>query len=311
MKIVISEFMDESAVDSLRADYPVVYHPGLVDRCEELGHEVADASALVVRNRTRVDVELLDRGPRLRVIGRLGVGLDNIDLDACGKRGIPVCPATGANDGAVAEYVIGAAIVLRRTAFLHSAQVLAGAWPRQGSVGGEIAGSRLGLVGCGGIARRIAGLAAGLGMTVAAFDPFVADADWPAEIARESDLHSLVGSSDVISVHVPLTDETRNLVDGNLLDRCKSGAVLIDTARGGVVDEVALIEALRSGRLGGAALDVFAEEPLGASAASKFQDVPNLILTPHIAGVTLESNRRVSWVTADNVRRVLQGVASD
>ncbi|ACB27914.1 NAD(P)-dependent oxidoreductase [Methylobacterium radiotolerans] len=308
-KVIISEFMDEAAIAAELAGLDVVYDPGLVDRPEDLAAAAARADALIVRNRTQVRGALLDAARDLTVVGRLGVGLDNIDLPACRARGIAVYPATGANDGAVAEYVIASALLLLRGAYGASAAVAAGAWPRNALMGREIAGQRLGLVGFGAIARETARRAAALGMAVAAHDPFVAadDPAWnPATGPVQSRaLDALIAQSDVLSLHVPLTDRTRGLIDAAALARMPKGAILINAARGGVVDEAAVARALRSGHLGGAALDVFDREPLDAAAGAVFADVPNLILTPHIAGVTQESNVRVSAVTAQAVRRHL------
>ncbi|MCJ2109217.1 3-phosphoglycerate dehydrogenase [Methylobacterium sp. E-041] len=310
-KVVISEFMDEAAIAAELAGFEPLYDPTLVDRPDALRAALAGASGLIVRNRTQVRAGLLAAAPDLRVVGRLGVGLNNIDLAACAARGIAVHPATGANDGAVAEYVIGTALLLLRGAYGASAQVAAGAWPRNALMGREIAGKRLGLVGFGAIARETARRAAALDMTVAAFDPHLApdDAAWrPAHGAVESlTLDALVATSDVLSLHVPLTEATRDMIGPAAIARMRPGAILINAARGGVVDEAAVAAALRSGHLGGAALDVFAQEPVDAAGGAALIDVPNLILTPHIAGVTRESNVRVSAVTARAVRRSLEG----
>jgi (S)-sulfolactate dehydrogenase len=249
---------------------------------------------------------LLEAAAKLEAVGRLGVGLDNIDVEACKARDIAVLPATGANDLSVAEYVIAGVLVLLRGAYGASDEVAVGAWPRERLIGREVSGRRLGLVGFGSIARETAKRARALGMSVAAHDPFVA-ADDPAW--RELDvvplaLDSLLGTSDAVSLHVPLTADTRHLIDAAALAAMPKGPVLINAARGGVVDEAALADALRDGRLAGAMLDVFETEPLPDG--GPLVGVPNLILTPHIAGVTEESNVRVSGVTAANVRRVLE-----
>lgn len=307
-RIVISELMDAAAVADLARYHEVLYAPDLVDRRDELRAALAEAEALIVRNRTRVDAELLAAAPRLRVVGRLGVGLDNIDVDACRARGIAVCPATGANDVAVAEYVIGAILLLLRGAFAATPRVLEGAWPREASIGREAFGKRLGLVGFGRIGREVAARARALGMAVAAFDPLLpeGDAAWGG-VGRHATLEGLLGAAEVVSLHVPLTAETRGLLDARAIAAMRPGAVLINTARGPVVDAAAVAAALRSGHLGGAALDVFEEEPLSARAASIFAGCPNLILTPHVAGITVESNARVSAMVAAAVRRVLEG----
>src|SRR5690606_14270035 len=309
MHIVISEFMDEAAVAALRADFDVRYEPDLVDRREALVAALADADALVVRNRTRVDAALLAAGPRLKAVGRLGVGLDNIDLPACQARGIAVLPATGANARAVAEYVIASALMLLRGAYRHSAQVAAGAWPRtELSNGLEVESRTLGVVGFGGIGRLTARLAQGLGMQVVAHDPMLRDDDpaWRDARVQPLPLDDLMQRADVLTLHIPLTDATRNLLDARRLSAMKRGAVLINTARGGIVDEAALADALRNGHLRGAAIDVFDNEPLAAG--SPLADEPNLVLTPHIAGLTQEANVRVSGMVAQRVAQALKGL---
>lgn len=303
--IVISEFMDEAAVARLVQSYDTLYDPKLVDDPAALHGHLAAAKALIVRNRTQVREALLGLGPKLKVVGRLGVGLDNIDVDACRARSIKVIPATGANDLSVAEYVITSALMLLRGAWLRSAVVAAGTWPRQSMMGRELAGKTIGLVGYGSIAREVAWRAHMLGMQIVAYDPYLT-ADHPGwQIARNVSLDAVLELADVVSLHTPLTDATRNMIDARALSAMKSDAVVINAARGGIVDETALAEAIRAGQLGGAALDVFAEEPLTARAGANFKNLPNLILTPHIAGVTQESNQRVSHLIAEKVLEVL------
>ena len=309
--ILISEFMDEEAVAALRRDCSVQYQPGLAQARDELLAAVASVRALIVRNVTRVDRELLDAAPALEVVGRLGVGLDNIDVDACAERGIAVFPATGANAVSVAEYVLTAMLTLRRPVYGATARVAAGEWPRQELGGHELAGSRLGLIGLGAVARAVAERARALDMRIAACDPYLAPDDAAWELAeRVEAVPDLLRMSDAVSIHVPLTDSTRGLIDGAALALMPPHALLVNTSRGGIVDEAALVDALRTGRLGGAAIDVFEDEPLSAEAGARFEGTPNLLLTPHIAGITEESNRRVSLVTAGNVRRALFGDAS-
>jgi (S)-sulfolactate dehydrogenase len=303
--IVITEFMDEQAVETLRHAHAVEYDPTLVDDPERLRRMLPGVRALVVRNRTQVRGELLESASDLVVVGRLGVGLDNIDVGRCAQRGIEVCPATGANDIAVAEYVVISSMLLLRRAFLSSTEVTAGRWPREASIGSELFGKRLGLVGFGGIARETARRAVALGMPVSAYDPFIPIGEPFHDVTRVDGLESLLESADVISLHVPLSSSTRYLINAEAIAHMKPGAILINTARGGVVDEAALVQALVSGHLGGAAIDVFEHEPLTGDHAQQFDGVPNLILTPHVGGVTEESNVRVSRVTASNVLRVL------
>jgi (S)-sulfolactate dehydrogenase len=306
MRILISEFMDEAAVASLARHHETVYDKTLVDRRDELKARLVESDALIVRNRTQVNADLLANASRLRVVGRLGVGLDNIDVALCESRGIAVIPATGANALAVAEYVIATSMLLLRGAFASTAEVAAGTWPRAAlSNGREIAGKTLGVVGFGGIGRLTARLGKALGMRALGFDVQVPAADprWADDGVEPRTLDALLAQADVLTLHVPLVPATRNLIDASRLASMKAGAILVNTARGGVVDEAAVAEALRSGRLGGAALDVFDKEPLPAG--SPLAGCPNLILTPHIAGVTAESNERVSSLIAERVLETL------
>lgn len=298
--------MDQAAVERLKSSHTVLYDPELVDNQAKLAAAIAEAKALIVRNRTQVRGELLDAAKNLACVGRLGVGLDNIDLAACKERGIAVYPATGANDLSVAEYVITAALVLLRGAWLSSDAVAAGEWPRQAMIGGEIAGKVMGLVGFGSIAREVAWRAQAFGMRIVAYDPYVEANDPAWQFARNVSLDGLLELSDVISLHVPLTETTMHLIDEKALSKTKAGAVLINAARGGVVDEDALAAALKAGKIGGAALDVFESEPLAKEAGARFSGIPNLVLTPHIAGVTKESNVRVSELIASRVLEHLE-----
>lgn len=305
--ILISEFMEPDAVDRLRAAHSVHIDEELWHRRGELEARVSEARALIVRNRTQVDGALVAMARKLRVIGRLGVGLDNIDLEACRERGITVCPAVGANANSVAEYVIAAALMLLRwAAFSGTAPVLRGEWPRQeAGAGREAADKTLGAIGFGSIGRAVAAKARALDMRVLAFDPQLA-ADDPSWSGARAGLPELLAGSDIVTLHCPLTPQTRGLIGPSEIDAMKPGTILINTARGGIVDEAALAAALRSGRLGGAALDVFETEPITDRTATLFAGLPNILLTPHIAGVTRESNVRVSAVTADNVLKALQ-----
>ena len=200
--VLITEFMDEAAIDGLRARYEVTYDAKLVDARAELLSLVADADALIVRNRTQVNAEVLEHAPRLRVVGRLGVGLDNLDLAGCAARGIEVIPATGANADAVAEYVLLAAGLLLRGAFFVSAETGGGKWPRgRLSEGCELGGRTLGIVGFGSIGRTVAAKARAFGLAIAAYDPLLpADAPaWKALGARRCELDELLGLADIVT----------------------------------------------------------------------------------------------------------------
>ncbi len=305
--IVISEFINDSALELLSADFDVDYDPGMFEHPTELESAVSDCRALIVRNRTSVTESLLDAGTGLEVVGRLGVGLDNIDLRACKTRGIRVFPATGANVVSVAEYVIATLLMLFRGAYSATAEVLAGEWPRNRYIGVEASGKTLGIVGFGAIGRAVASRAIALGMRVVANDAFI-DPDsgcWEKHGVEAADMHTLLSESDAVTLHVPLNVQTRHLIDKNAIATMRKGSLVINTARGGVIDEKALAQALKSGHLGGAALDVYENEPLPSD--SYLVAVPNLLLTPHIAGVTVESNERVGTLIAERVKKALAG----
>ena len=305
--IVIPEFMDKPTAEGLIAAYDVLWDAGLWDRRGALLRAVADARALIVRNATIVDAALLDAAPHLKVVARMGVGLDNIDVAACRARGVEVCPSIGANAVSVAEYVIATAmILLRGPAYYATPEVAGGAWDRPKFAGGrEIAGLTMGIVGFGSIGQTVGEKARAMGMDVIAHDAVMPD-DAPAwERARRVDLDALLAQADVISLHCPKLPQTIDLIDAAAFARMKPGAILINSARGGIVNEAACAEALRSGRIAGAALDTLDVEPIDETAQALFRGVPNLILSPHVAGVTQEANRRIAEVAAENVRRVL------
>lgn len=309
-RIVISEWMNTDAIEKLSADHDVQYDPNLVDNPTLLRSSLETAQALIVRNRTQVSASLLDAAKGLRVVGRLGVGLENIDLDACRERGIDVCPAVGANARSVAEYVLCSAMLLLRGIYLRSDEVAQGTWPRQALAGGrESQDKTLGVIGYGSVGRVTADLALAAGFRILYWDPTgpsnrsIDDANASSRLRAAGSIDALLAASDVVSLHVPMTAGTRHLIGRDELARMKQGAVLINTARGGVIDESAVAASLRAGHLGGAAIDVFEDEPLPSG--SVWQDCPNLLLTPHVAGLSIESNQRVAHSVADAVMKKL------
>jgi (S)-sulfolactate dehydrogenase len=307
-RIVISEFMDPPAVEALRGRFEVDYRPQLVDDPAALSAALGQAQGWIVRNRTQVRGPLLTAAPRLRVVGRLGVGLDNIDLAACEARGVRVIPATGANAQAVAEYVVAVSLMLLRGAYHASAEVAAGRWPRAAlSEGREAGGKAMGIVGFGSIGRATAAKAAALGMRILGHDPQVPAGDpaWREAGAEPLGLDALLAGSDLVSLHVPLVPATRGLLGAERLGRMKRGAILVNTARGGIVDEAALFDALTGGHLAGAGLDVFETEP--APIANALLKLDQVIASPHMAGVTVESVAAMAVATAENILSVLDG----
>ena len=299
--ILITEFMDESAVDLLKRKYNVYYDSSLAEDSNSLVKLINKMKALIVRNKTLVTRELIENAPNLTCVGRLGVGLDNIDLNACEEQNITVYPALGANSHSVAEYVICASMLLLRKAYFKKNEMIAGNWPRQESSGSEVYGKTLGLIGFGDIAQKTRDLALGLGMKTVAYDPYL---DKDSNVWKETknlDLDNLLSISDIISLHIPLSKETKNLIDKKKLRLIKNSSVIINAARGGVIDENQLAKLLKENKIGGAALDVFNEEPVNKECAKKFEGINNLILTPHIGGVTKESNERVSEMIAKKI----------
>ena len=304
--ILISEFITSQALETLRSKHNVVYEPDLYKDRPSLIAAMQNINALIVRNLTQVNEEILTASPHLKVVGRLGVGLENIELPACAKRNIKVIPATGANAESVAEYVVGAAVALTRGFIPATISTLKGEWPRPRFSGyHEFLGQTLGIVGFGSIGRVVAKKAHAFGLNCVAYDPMLSgdSVDLDGFSVPLLQLNDLLSKSNAVSLHLPYLAQTKNLFNATTLDQMKEGACLVNTARGGIVDELALVERLRSGRIGGAAMDVFSAEP--AKDLSHFSGIENLILTPHIAGVTHESNERVSQMIADEVNRSL------
>ena len=276
--ILITEFMDEDAINLLMKKYDVYYDISLAEDSNSLVKLINKMKALIVRNKTLVTRELIENAPNLTCVGRLGVGLDNIDLNACEEQNITVYPALGANPHSVAEYVICASMLLLRKAYFKKNEMTAGNWPRQESSGSEVYGKTLGLIGFGDIAQKTRDLALGLGIKTVAYDPYL---DKDSNVWKETKnlpLDNILSISDIISLHTPLSKETENLIDEN-----------------------SLAKLLKENKIGGAALDVFNKEPINKENAKKFEGLDNLILTPHIGGVTKESNERVSKMIAKKI----------
>ncbi len=305
--ILVTEFLDSLGLDLLKEAGDVHYDPELWRDPAELKTRAQDAEALVVRNQTQVTRALLEDTP-IRVIGRLGVGLDNIDVDAAEALGKVVVVGRGANATAVAEYVLAACLHFSRQLAAVSGTTKGGRWDR--TLGGwELAGKTLGIVGLGDIGQRVALRAMAFGMRVAACDPEVLGTHWLVMEGRVTlrPLEELLAAADVVTLHVPLTSRTHHLLNAHRLKLMKPTAYLINTARGGIVDEEALWRVLQEERLAGAALDVREQEPPREPDALAGDD--RVLLTPHIAGLTAEARQRTSRLVAEDVVRVLNGQA--
>lgn len=307
MTILITEWMP-AGIDLLRDAGETLYDSDLWHDRPRLLSLMERCDALVVRNQTQVNAEVLDHAPGLKVVGRLGVGLDNLDLGALRERGVTVVTGGSANAISVAEYALAAMLALARKLNAADAATKRGGWDRAAfGSGAELHGKTLGLIGLGDIGARVARRADAFGMRVIAHDPLLTPAHFaPAELGVALlALDDVLRRSDFVSLHVPLLASTRHLIDAQRLALMKPTAVVINTSRGGIVDEAALADALRAGRLGGAALDVREHEPPGLD--DPLAAFPTVLLTPHIAGLTHESQTRVCTAVAQDVARVLRG----
>lgn len=264
---------------------------------------LAVADGLIVRSATKVRAEMLAGASALKVVGRAGVGVDNIDLDAATERGIAVLNAPAGNTVSAAELTLALVLSMLRRVSEADASVRAGEWARSRFQGVELRGRTLGLVGCGRIGGEVSKRCRAFGMGVVAYDPYLTD-ERAAELHVErAELEEVLARADVLSLHVPLTTDTRGMIDADALARMKRGSFLVNVARGGVVDEAALAAALEEGQLAGAALDVFASEPLEAD--SPLRGAPNLVLTPHLGASTTEAQELVATEISEAVRSAL------
>ncbi len=303
MKVFVADQIDEIGVEILRKEgFEVdVEEPSQ----EELLRRIGEYHALIVRSRTKVTREVIERGERLKVIGRAGVGVDNIDVKAATERGIKVVNAPVASTNSVAELTIGHMIAMMRWIPEATQSMKSGKWEKKRFKGEELQGKTLGLVGSGRIGTEVAKRAQAFGMRTIAYDPYL-----PKEIAERNNiqlldsLEELLKESDVISVHAALTEETYHMLDYEKLKLMKKGSYIVNCARGGIVDEDALYRLLKEGHLAGAALDVYEREPPGKS---PLFELPNISLTPHIGASTKEAQRRAAEIIAEEVVRALKG----
>jgi len=305
MKIVLAEKVSPAtlAVLASEPDWQILTPDDIAKLPGKLPEALADADALVVRSAVQVDDALLEHAPKLRVIGRAGVGVDNIDADSATRRGIVVMNTPGANAVAVAELTLGLMLALARKLPLANSTMHAGKWEKKSLQGVELRGKTLGILGLGRIGLEVAKRAAGFGMTLIAHDPFVS-----AAVAREAGIRlvsteELFAGADYLSLHVGLTPQTTGIVNERTIATMKKGVRILNCARGELIEEAALVAALQSGQVGGAALDVFPVEP---PKDSPFAGLANVILTPHIAGSTDEAQEAIGIQLARQVREYLK-----
>ncbi len=297
-RVLVREEIAEAGVELLRAKFDVD-----VDSGSELAEIIGLYDGIVIRSATKLTADLIEKGTKLKVIGRAGVGVDNVDVEAATRRGIVVANAPESNIVSAAEHTVGLLFALARNIPQAHAALIDGRWERSKWGGIELAEKTLGVLGFGRIGQQVARRALGLQMHVVAYDPFVS-ADRFREAGVESDtLEGVLGRADFVTIHLPLNDETRGVIGTKAIGEMKEGARLINAARGELVDETALLQALESGRLAGAAIDVFPQEPY----SGPLLQAPNLVVTPHLAASTDEAQDRAGIIVAEQVAAALDG----
>ena len=294
MKILITEFIDKNSLVELNNTFEIKFDEQLWAKNEEFKEMIKDYDGLIVRNKTQVNKNILSNAKNLKFIGRLGVGLDNIDTEFCKIKNIHVQPATGMNADSVAEYVISSSMsLIKKIPMFHNGTVK-GDWPRTIIKSAEINGKCIGIVGFGIIGRKVADYSLKNGLNVLAYDPYIKKLDDNEKNYKLSSLEDVFKNADIISLHLPLTEETKNLINKSSFSKMQKQPIIINTSRGSVVNENDLIDAYDQNLISGFALDVFENEPIKKDLYERITFEMNCILTPHISGVTTESNIRVS-----------------
>ena len=282
----------------------VTYEPEITP--EQIAEKIGMYEVVVVRSRTKITRELIQRAEKCKIIARVGVGLDNIDQDAAKEKNIRVINAVEGAMNAVAELVVGLMLSLAREIPRADREVRNGNWIKKELMGTELRGKYLGIVGLGNIGKRLGRLAKSFNMNIIGFDVMPIDEEFSKEVGlMKADLGTLLASSDYVSLHVPLLDSTKHMINAEKIATMKSTARIINTSRGGVIDEDALYDALKNGSLGGAALDVFEIEP---ATSNKLRELPNFISTPHMGAQTKEAQSLAANVIAEKIIQILRGV---
>ena len=294
MKILITEFINKNSLEDLNNNFEIKFDEKLWEKEEQLLEIIKDYDGLIVRNKTQVNKNILSNAKNLKFVGRLGVGLDNIDTEFCKSKNIHVQPATGMNADSVAEYVISSSMsLIKKIPMFHNGTVK-GNWPRTTIKSAEINGKCIGIVGLGTIGRKVADYSLKNGLNVLAYDPYIKKLDDNEKNYKLSSLENVFKDADIISLHLPLTEETKNLINKSSFSKMQKQPIIINTSRGSVVNENDLIDAYDQNLISGFALDVFENEPIKKDLYERITSEMNCILTPHISGVTTESNIRVS-----------------
>ena len=294
INILITEFIDQEALKILSKDFNVIYKKDIWENSNYLKKEINKFDGIIVRNKTNLNQSILEKAENLKFIGRLGVGLDNIDTEYCKKNNIFVQPATGMNADSVAEYVISSSLSLLKKTKLINAKTQSGQWPRTSITTNELKGKILGLIGFGDIAKKVLKLINAFEVTTIAFDPFITSQEMEEHNVKKVTFDNILSSADIISIHVPLNNETKYLFDKKTFQKMNNKPIIINSSRGGIINETDLLEAYKNNYISGFALDVYEHEPVNKIFLKNITNDMNCILSPHIAGVTEESNTRVS-----------------
>ena len=294
INILITEFIDPEALKILSKDFNVIYKKDIWENSDYLKKEINKFDGIIVRNKTNLNQSILEKAANLKYIGRLGVGLDNIDTEYCKKNNIFVQPATGMNADSVAEYVISSSLSLLKKTKLINEKTQSGQWPRTSITTNELRGKILGLIGFGDIAKKVLKLINAFEVTTIAFDPFITSQEMEEHNVKKVTFENILSLADIISIHVPLNNETKYLFDKKIFQKMNNKPIIINSSRGGIINEIDLLEAYKNNYVSGFALDVYEHEPVKKIFLKNITNDMNCILSPHIAGVTEESNTRVS-----------------
>ena len=301
MKILICDTLNSKVLEDLQSLGECIDISAAESKDKDLFSEISDAEVVVIRSSTQLTKEIIEKGDELKIIARCGVGVDNIDIEYAKSKNIKVTNSPSANLTSVVELAVALIINAARKINLSDSHLKDGKWDRKKFIGMELSGKQLGIVGYGKAGRLLSEVMKSFGMSIAFYDPYVKEWDGPE---KRVELDELLSTSDVISIHVIKTEETENLISKEKLDLLKESAILINTSRGGVLDEDYLIELLRLNKIFGAGLDVYSEEP--PKNIDNFQDI-NLITTPHIGASTNEAQLKAGLDTVENIRKILAG----
>ena len=306
IKILITEFIDSQSLQNINKKFDVIYKKDAWQNKDFLEKEIQKFDGIIVRNKTSLDKNILINASNLKFIGRLGVGLDNIDTEYCKKNNIIVQPATGMNSDSVAEYVVNSSLTLLKKTHIIKEQTLQGKWPRTSIVTKELKGKTLGLIGFGDISKKVLKLINVFDVACIAYDPFINSKQMEVDNIKKVSFDEILNLADIISIHVPLNNETKYLFDRQAFIKMKKQPIIINSSRGGIINEKDLIDAYRNKYISGFALDVFENEPINETFYKNISNDMNCILTPHIAGVTAESNVRVSNFIIDKTNKFFE-----